>query len=403
MKGAAWMSPCKFNVCLVHSSDPRGKRIGGLETYVRDYIFYHPDDMNLLFIGADEVGDLPIGEVSNVTFRGRNISFLPLYHVEDSMSKYPDHIFESEAYYFISKLLRNWFLIRRILRSGGYTVELRRVEYAPVFSAMGVKFIQMVHVWGDKNAPMSGIQGKYWYLRAMLEYVSARLCRKFYSVNTDMTEMYKVRYHKLAAKFDTLTTWANTETFAPSPYTFDDTIRVFFAGRMDKFKRPDIMFQVISTLRRHTERKISFHYVGDGDPSLFPEFRAISGITILHGRKNSTELAALLGSMHIGILTSEFEGMPRVVMEALTTGRPVVALHLPQLEKVIKDFESGFLIPRSTQQIDIAAQRIALTYEMMRDGRITPARVARCVEGFSPRLLLSKIFDDHRHLQGIIA
>jgi glycosyltransferase involved in cell wall biosynthesis len=277
------------------------------------------------------------------------------------------------------------------------------VEYAMIFSAMGVKFIQMVHVWGNRNAPMSGIQGKYWYLRETLEYMSARLCRKFYSVNSDMTEMYKVRYQKLAAKFDTLTTWANTDTFRPLPYCFDDTIRVFFAGRMDKFKRPDVMFRVISTLRTLTEQKVSFHYIGDGDPSLFPEFGAISDITVLHGRKNSIELAVLLGSMHVGILTSEFEGMPRVVMEALTTGRPVVALHLPQLETVIKDFESGFLIARSNQQVDVAAQKIVLIYEMMREGRITPAKVARSVEAFSPRLLLGKIFEDHRQLHGLVA
>jgi glycosyltransferase involved in cell wall biosynthesis len=397
------MGAVRYNVCLVNSADPRGSKIGGIETYLRDYIFYHPEDMSILFIGADEIGDLPIGKISEVTFRGRTIKFLPLYYLKNSVNKYPRHVFESEAYHFISMLLKNWILIRRVLREGQYTVELRRVEFAPFFSAMGVPFIQMVHIWGAKDAPMSGLQGKFWYVRDSLEYLAAMLCQKFYSVNSDMTAMYKAKYKKFAIKFDTLTTWANTEMFKPSPYKFTDKINVFFAGRMDKFKRPDIMFEVIAAVRRLNGDKVLFHYVGDGDPNVFPEFSAIADICIQHGRKTSAEIAALLGEMHIGILTSEFEGMPRIVMEVLTTGRPVVALHLPQLQAVVKDAESGFLVARSPQQIEDLAKRIILTYEMMKDGRFNPEKVARVVEPFSPRTLLGKIFEQHRQLHSLTA
>lgn len=61
-------------------------------------------------------------------------------------------------------------------------------------------------------------------------------------------------------------------------------------------------------------------------------------------------MASTLASAHAGILTSEFEGMPRCVLETLAVGRPTVAVHLPQLESVIHDGESGYLIPRSNSR-----------------------------------------------------
>ena len=65
-------------------------------------------------------------------------------------------------------------------------------------------------------------------------------------------------------------------------------------------------------------------------------------------------MAATLASAHAGILTSEFEGMPRFVLETLAVGRPVVAMHLPQLEPVILHGESGFLVTRAGSPEDMA-------------------------------------------------
>ena len=38
-------SPIKprYQICLIHPFDPRGQKVGGLETYIRDFITFHPD------------------------------------------------------------------------------------------------------------------------------------------------------------------------------------------------------------------------------------------------------------------------------------------------------------------------------------------------------------------------
>ena len=394
----------RYRVALFNSGDPRGAKVGGIETYIRDYIYYHPEDMDLLFVGADETGELPLGQVSEVEFRGRKFKFLPLLHLNDLSNAYGEGIAKSDTFRFAKLLIENRKLLKSVLRGGGYSAELRRVEYAPILWSMGVPFVQMVHVWGGKDQQMSSSLGKHWYIRDATEFVAATLTKKFYSVNADMTARYKKKYFPFARKFDTLTTWANTTIFKATPLRFDDDlIHVMFAGRLDKFKRPDLMFKVIEALSEKSGGKARFHYIGDGDPEETPEFAPIRGITIRHGRKNSIEIAELLQGFHLGILTSDFEGMPRVVMETLTAGRAVVALHLPQLEQVILDGKSGFLIPRTGNHIDLHAAKLLEAYEMMRDGRMTVESITAAVKPFSPQALLGKIWADHRRIAGLTA
>jgi glycosyltransferase involved in cell wall biosynthesis len=392
-----------YSVALFNSGDPRGSKVGGIETYIRDYIYYHPSDMDLLFVGPDETGELPIGVISEVEFRGRKFKFLPLFYLNDHTNAYGQSITKSDTWRYASFLVKNWSRLRKILHDGHYSAEIRRVEYAPIIWSMGVPFVQMVHVWGARDQQMSSSLGKHWYIRDATEFVAAALAKKFYSVNANMTEMYKEKYKPFSRKFDTLTTWANTSIFKPTPYKFGDgLIHVMYAGRLDKFKRPDLMFRTIAELQRLTHRA-RFHYIGDGNIEEFPEFAGIQNITTRYGVKSSPEIATLLESMHLGILTSDFEGMPRVVMEMLSGGRPVVALHLPQLESVIKEGQSGVLIPRTADHVAVQARRMIEVYDLMREGLMPPVQIAKVVEPFSPQALLEKIWRDHRVLRGLSA
>jgi len=387
----------KARVALFNSADPRGNKVGGIETYFRDYIFYHPDDIDILFVGVDEIGDLPLGQISRVTFRGREIDYLPLYYLEDAVNKYTGTVLQSETMTFAKALIRNWRMLRRIMRQGGYSAEVHRVEYTPVLRSMGVPVIPMLHVWGGKDKQQSSVLGKYWYLRDATEFVAALTGDRFYAVNPDLTAMFRKRYPMFRDKFDTLTTWANTTTFRPTPFQDHGTLDVLFAGRMDLFKRPDIMFSVIA--RAHeADPRVRFHYVGDGDPEVFPEFAAIRDITTRHGSKSSAEVAELMQRVSMGLLTSDFEGMPRFVLETLSSGRPTVALHLPQLEPVVRDGESGYLVPRSDSQIDELARRVVDTGAHIRSGAMSPEAIRKFVNPYSPQALLGKIWDDHRRL-----
>jgi len=142
--------------------------------------------------------------------------------------------------------------------------------------------------------------------------------------------------------------------------------------------------------------------MGTSDPARFPEFEAIRNISVLHGFKSAQGVSDVLSSVHAGILTSEFEGMPFSVLETLGAGRPVCAVHLPQLESVIKDGTSGRLIARSTDEDEMAV-RLAEAFVDIRariaSGAVTPEGVAAQVGDFTPEKQLAKIYENHRELQ----
>lgn len=113
-------------------------------------------------------------------------------------------------------------------------------------------------------------------------------------------------------------------------------------------------------------------------------------------------MAATLAGVHAGILTSEFEGMPRFVLEALGVGRPVVAVHLPQLESVIRDRESGFLVPRSGSIEDMAevlAERFVELRVAIGAGKMDHTRIAAAISDFTPGKQLARVYRYHRDLQ----
>jgi glycosyltransferase involved in cell wall biosynthesis len=147
---------------------------------------------------------------------------------------------------------------------------------------------------------------------------------------------------------------------------------------------------------------VEFHYIGTSDPHRFAEFKEIEDITVQHGFKDAVGMASTLAHAHCGILTSEFEGMPRFVLETLAVGRPVVAIHLPQLEAVIRDGESGFLIPRSASRDSMAnqlAQRFVDIERQIERRAIDPAQVATNIRTFTPSTQLARVFRYHQEVQ----
>lgn len=58
-----------------------------------------------------------------------------------------------------------------------------------------------------------------------------------------------------------------------------------------------------------------------------------------------SDIPELLATMDVVVLTSRWEGMPMVVLEAMASARPVVAPALPGLDEVIEDGVTGTLTP----------------------------------------------------------
>ncbi len=392
-----------YRLCVLHSFDPRGTKVGGLETFIRDMLAFLPDDFSFLMIGVDGVGDLELGKVVTREFRGRPYQFLPILHYPDAKAREAAKTLgDSINVQFMRGLLTYLPTVRRTLREVPTSVDLQRVEFASVVRGLGIPFTQMLHGEGAPKLAMDSLLKSYRYVHNLNERIAIMACDKFLCVNPLITERIRATYPRHAHKIDTLSTWVDTSTFRPAPFPTDGGFRVAFAGRLDLFKRPPLMFKTIDALSKRLGDGVQFHYMGTSDPTRFPEFDAIKHRAVLHGFQTATGVATVLANCHAGILTSEFEGMPFSVLETLAVGRPMGAVNLPQLACVIKDGLSGTMISRSTDEDEMAerlADAFASLHTQMATGAITPTGVASAIADFTPQRQLAKCYANHRAIQ----
>lgn len=394
----------RYQICLIHPFDPRGETVGGLETYIRDFITFHPADTDLLFVGVDSRGDLKLGEVHRLSFRGRTFDFFPILRYSDVQARdAAPRIRSSLTAQFFLALLYHFGALSRLIRSRGCTIDLRCVEFSWLPVVLRLPFVQMLHGEGAPELRMDSLLGKYSFIHNTGERFAVSTSTKFLCVNPFSTERLQRAYPRQKDKIDTLWTWVNTDIFQPKPLARDlEPFRIVFAGRLDEFKNPLLMFRTVDSLRRRLGGGVEFHYVGTSDPHRFAEFAAIEDITIRHGFKDAVGMAATLANAHAGILTSECEGMPRFVLETLAVGRPVVAAHLSQLKSVIRDGESGFLVQRM-DSVEEMAEALAGRFVELRarigTGDMDHARIAAAISDFTPGKQLARVYHYHREIQ----
>lgn len=112
---------------------------------------------------------------------------------------------------------------------------------------------------------------------------------------------------------------------------------------------------------------VEFHLIGDFDPnpsSISPdEVRewSQSGAILHHGYVSDVRSA--LEECSVYVLPSFYrEGTPRSILEALSTGRPVVTTDAPGCRETVIDGENGFLIPvRDAEALEAAMLRFVET------------------------------------------
>jgi len=181
---------------------------------------------------------------------------------------------------------------------------------------------------------------------------------RFIAINKKIQDTFIGRFRMDPERVDLIYHAVDVHRFNPSAYSetdrreylkkfdLDERRKIFvFAGRLTGQKRP-IDFLQLALKRQQTGDEALFVMVGDGDLApVVDEFirrHDLKNLRRIPFFENMAELFSIASGL---ILTSEFEGMPIVILEALCMGLPVLATDVGDVKIMLDEYQAGLVIP----------------------------------------------------------
>ncbi|MEY4070804.1 MAG: hypothetical protein RL721_1418 [Candidatus Eisenbacteria bacterium] len=134
-------------------------------------------------------------------------------------------------------------------------------------------------------------------------------------------------------------------------------LAVAMAARLEPRKGHTFLFQAAERLRaNHPGLRVLVFGEGDHRAALEAEVeaRGLSEVVRFHGHR--TDLARVLAASDVSVLTSLWEGLPRVLVQSAATGRPIVTFDVEGAWEIVRDGENGFIVP--TRDVDAFTDRL---------------------------------------------
>ena len=125
------------------------------------------------------------------------------------------------------------------------------------------------------------------------------------------------------------------------------TFRIGIAGRLVPVKRVDLFIQTAQYMRdHHPDLHASYHIFGDGPlRSKLESLSHTNKITdILHFEGHCHDMHEILQSLDVLLMTSDHEGLPMILLEAMAVHTPIIAHAVGGIPKLLDNGSCGILI-----------------------------------------------------------
>lgn len=155
--------------------------------------------------------------------------------------------------------------------------------------------------------------------------------------------------------------WIDVSEFRPSPKKGNDTIRFLYSGWLVKKKGILDLMEAIDHLRERND--LEFVFAGGGDllDKLEKDARekGLTNIQLL-GWRDRDQMKALYQDCDVFILPSHAEGFPNSLLEALSSGMPIIATDVGAISDSVTTGKNGCLIaPKNTKELIQAIEELA--------------------------------------------
>jgi glycosyltransferase involved in cell wall biosynthesis len=168
-----------------------------------------------------------------------------------------------------------------------------------------------------------------------------------------------------------------------------DPRHVGFAGRLEHQKDPSLFLDVMEKLPEYHATMIGRGTL-EAEVKAEIERRSLFNVRMLGALPHSELLEALPG-FGVVVMTSRWEGLPILPLEAMWLGVPVVAANVGALDEIIEHEKSGLLVDsRSPEDFVRAVERLAEDTELRE--RIVKSARDRIRSHFSEKRMLADIW-----------
>jgi glycosyltransferase involved in cell wall biosynthesis len=312
-------------------------------------------DENTLYTvrGLDKrryVVDLAVGDGSELDHFGE-IEDVQV-HVVRELVRDPHPLKDLVALFKLAALIRRgrYQIVHTHTAKAGF---LGRLAAALVGAPIIIHTVHGVTFHAHLSAPM-----RWFYLT--LERIAARFTHQFVAVGEDVKNIYVRSGVGDERAYETIYSGMPLRDYLEAGNMSEDerdALRselgfthehrvVVMAARLEERKGHRYLFESVQQLRtRHPELRVLV--VGDGQ--FRPELEAMSRslgigdrVTFLGHRH---DLPRVLAASDVSVLTSLWEGLPRVLVQSAAAGRPILTFDVEGAWEVVRDGRNGFVVP----------------------------------------------------------
>lgn len=394
----------RVKVTVVYPLDPLGPKVGGSVTFVRGLLQHAPPTIELRFVGVTcDLVQRPLMRWTTQHMEGRRFEFLAVLHEAR----------EDQRHHVPLSLRFVLALAGAGLADDGALLVHNRLE---TLLGRGVrKHRNIAFVHNDVPAqvgsgPSEVLWSRFPWLYYRFEQHALKYVDQVYTVSTNTLRDYRRRHPAAQEKFAFVPTWVDPSRFAPSVEPkravrarlvargLDiaiDAPWILYVGRLQPQKAPQRLLDAFALLRQQ-QPQAQLILIGDGNLRGAVEDKVrrqgLAASVRLLGPVPQTELPAYYHAADLLVLTSDFEGMPMCVLEALACGLPVVTTRVGEVARVVHSGTTGEIAEAADASSVCSALLRALG--RARDVRTgyDPRACAAVVRPFSPPQVLAPIY-----------
>jgi len=227
----------------------------------------------------------------------------------------------------------------------------------------------------------------------IFEKIAAPFCERIICVSEKDYQL-ALRYH-IASAQKLLTVHNGVEIDKPQASVAPLARRIAFVARLAPPKDPIAFAEALSAVEN-----VEGHFIGGGpQEEELKEKIAQLGIgnrVTLHGDVPREEVFSLLATMDASVLISDYEGLPRSILEAMSAGLPIITSDVGGVRELV-DERNGFVVARHDTE-GVAAALARLATEEGLAARLGRASRERSEKEFSLQTMLTATYSVYERM-----